>query len=78
MSKAKLATQDAGNKIYTYDLLDDDRYLLAQVDGQKVLFDTGCPWTMKMPGGPEVLDFLGQPIRLRHSSLSRSFMEEGF
>ena len=78
MNKAKLAMQDTGNKIYTYDLLDDDRYLLAQVDGQKVLLDTGCPWTLKMPGGSEVLNFLGQPTRLRHSSLSRSFMEEGF
>jgi hypothetical protein len=78
MSNAKTATQVAENKIYTYDLLDDDRYLLAQVDGQKVLLDTGCPWTLKMPGGPEVLNLLGQPIRLRHSSLSRSFMEEGF
>ena len=78
MSNAKLATQVAENKIYTYDLVDDDRYLLAQVDGQKVLFDTGCPWTLKMPGGSEVLNLLGQPIRLRHSSLSRSFVEEGF
>ena len=78
MSNAKLATQVAENKVYMYDLLDDDRYLLAQVDGQKVLLDTGCPWTMKMHGGPEVLNFLGQPIRLRHSSLSRSFVEEGF
>jgi hypothetical protein len=78
MSNAKLATQVAENKNYTYDLLDDDRYLLAQVDGQKVLLDTGCPWTLKMPGGPEVLNLLGQPFRLRHSSLSRSFAEEGF
>jgi hypothetical protein len=78
MSNAKSATQLDENKIYTYDLLDDDRYLLAQVDGQKVLLDTGCPWTMKMPGGLEVLNFLGQPIPLRHSSLSRSFVEEGF
>jgi hypothetical protein len=78
MSKAKLASQNSETKVYTIDLLDDDRYLLAQVDGQKVLLDTGCPWTLKMPGGPDVLNLLGQPIRLRHSSLSRSFAAEGF
>jgi hypothetical protein len=78
MSKAKLATQVEENKVYTYDLLDDDRYLLVQADGQKVLLDTGCPWTLKMPGGPEGMNFLGQQIRFRHSSLSRSFVEEGF
>jgi hypothetical protein len=78
MSNAKLATQVAENKNYTYDLLDDDRYLLVQADGQKVLLDTGCPWTLKMPGGPEGMNFLGQPNRVRHSSLSRSFAEEGF
>jgi steroid delta-isomerase-like uncharacterized protein len=49
MNKAKLAMQDTGSKIYTYDLLDDDRYLLAQVDGQKVLLDA----VFHVPGRPE-------------------------
>jgi hypothetical protein len=77
MSNAKLTTQVTENKIYTYDLLDDDRYLLAQVDGRKVLLDTGCPWTVKMPGGPDGLNLLGQHINLKPMPMSRAFLEEG-
>jgi len=77
MSNVKLATQVAENKIYTYDLLDDDRYLLVQVDGRKVLLDTGCPWTVKMPGGPDGLNLLGQHINLKPMPMSRAFLEEG-
>jgi hypothetical protein len=64
--------------VYSVDLIDDDRYPIVLVDGYKVLLDTGCPFTFRMPGGPDVLEFLGQQVRLKPMPLSRGFVNEGF
>jgi len=48
------------------------------VGGQWLLLDTGCPWSMKMPGGSEVLNLMGQQIFLKPLPLSRAFLDEGF
>ena len=64
--------------VYPFDLINDDRYPIILVDGHKVLLDTGCPFTFRMPGGPDVLEFLGQQIRLKHMPMSRAFVDEGF
>jgi hypothetical protein len=64
--------------VYPFDLINDDRYPIVIVDGYKVLLDTGCPFTFKMSGGPDVLDFIGQQVRLKPMPMSRAFLNEGF
>jgi hypothetical protein len=64
--------------VYPFYLIDDDRYPIVLVDGHKVLLDTGCPFTFRMPGGPDVLGFLGQQVRLKPMPMSRGFVKEGF
>jgi len=73
----EMGRQDAGSRVQTFRLEDDDRFPLALIQGNKTLLNSGSPYSFKLPGGPDTLCLLGEEIPLKALPIARGFVETG-
>jgi len=69
---------ESDTETFAFDLMDDPGYLVIQVQGHRLLLDTGSPFTFRLRGGPQDIEMLGGHVRPGKMPFPETYLEDGF